>query len=111
MKRKKQKHKIHIKNGDIIKIISGNNKGKIGEVIKVITQKQHVIIKNINLKTKHIRPKKENDSGQIIQIEHPIHSSNVMLYSAKEKIASRYNKIIDKNKVKQRILKKTGEII
>ena len=111
MRKKNNKHKIHIKNGDTVKIISGDHKGKIGEVTKVIYQNKNVIIKNINLKTKHIRPKQENDAGQIIQIECPIHSSNVMLYSMTHKIPSRYSKIKDINKKKQRILKKTGEII
>nr|QCI07451.1 ribosomal protein L24 [Leiomenia cribrosa] len=78
--------KIHIKKGDIVKVIAGNEKGKIGTIIKVIKKKQQVTIKNINLKTKHLRPQQEKETGKIIQIEAPIHSSNVMLYSTNNKV-------------------------
>lgn len=106
-----QKNKIHVKNGDTVKIISGKYKGQIGEITKILRKKNQVIIKNINLKTKHIRPNQKEDSGQIVNIEAPIHSSNVMLYSTEKKICSRYNNIYDENLRKQRQLKKTQEII
>lgn len=100
----KQK-KIHIKKGDTVKIITGDEKGKTGEIIKVISKTQQVIIQNINLKTKHLRPKQENEAGKIIQIEAPIHSSNVMLYNNNSKTASKYEYKIKKNN-KQKVLKK-----
>lgn len=106
-----QKNKIHVKNGDTVKIISGKYKGQIGEITKILRKKNQVIIKNINLKTKHIRPNQKEESGQIVNIEAPIHSSNVMLYSTEKKICSRYNNIYDENLRKYRQLKKTQEII
>lgn len=102
--------KVHVKKGNIVKIIAGKYKGEVGEVIKVIPKTQKVIIKNINLKTKHSRSKQENQAGKIIQIEAPIHSSNVMLYSQKYNIASRYKYIFHNNK-KIKILQKTKENI
>nr|YP_009295937.1 ribosomal protein L24 [Schimmelmannia schousboei]AOM64872.1 ribosomal protein L24 [Schimmelmannia schousboei] len=81
---KKTKNKIHIKQGDIVKIISGKNKGEIGKVTKILRKTQQIIIENINLKIKHIRPKREGEAGQIIKIEGPIHSSNVSLYNKVE---------------------------
>lgn len=102
---------MHIRQKDKVKIISGDYKGTVGIVEKIIRKTSQVVITNVNLKTKHIRPKQENESGQIIKIEAPIHSSNVMLYSEKEKIASRYSKIQNTNNNKQRILKKTNEIV
>nr|QCI07231.1 ribosomal protein L24 [Hypnea pannosa] len=108
---KEKKNKIHVKQGDYVQIISGTHKGKTGKVTKIIYKKQQVIVENINLKTKHIQPKQEKSTGRIIQIEGPIHSSNVMLYSLDKKIASRFKyKKNNKNK-KQRILIKNGEII
>ena len=106
-----QKNKIHVKNGDTVKIISGKYRGQIGEITKILRKKNQVIIKNINLKTKHIRPNQKEESGQIINIEAPIHSSNVMLYSTETKTCSRYNNIYDENLKKYRQLKKTQEII
>ncbi|KAL0734710.1 hypothetical protein Bca4012_010920 [Brassica carinata] len=70
-------HKMHVKFGDTVKVISGRDKGKIGEVTKSISN-------DVNLKTKHMKSREEGEPGQIIKIEAPIHSSNVMLYS-KEK--------------------------
>ena len=106
-----KKNKIHVKVGDTVQIISGNHKGQIGQIIQAIPKKSQVIIKNLNLKIKHIRPSQEEESGKIINFEAPIHSSNVMLYSEKSKIRSRYNITYNNNSQKCRILKKTKEII
>nr|YP_010195996.1 ribosomal protein L24 [Gracilaria bursa-pastoris]UAD83393.1 ribosomal protein L24 [Gracilaria bursa-pastoris] len=81
MKTKKIGRKMHVKRGDTVQIISGREKGKIGKIIKVITKHNKVIIENLNTATKHLKPQKDNNSGQIIQIEKPINSSNVMLYN------------------------------
>ena len=80
---------IHIKKGDTIKVISGKDKGKIGEVTQILRNSHQVIIKDINIKKKHIKPKKEGEVGRISQFEAPIDSSNVMLYNVEKKIASR----------------------
>nr|YP_009396856.1 ribosomal protein L24 [Ophidocladus simpliciusculus]ARW66042.1 ribosomal protein L24 [Ophidocladus simpliciusculus] len=66
-----------IKKGDNIKIISGKDKGKIGIVTKIINKKNQLIIKNINIKTKHVKPQKTEEKGSIKKIEVPIHYSNV----------------------------------
>nr|YP_010985941.1 ribosomal protein L24 [Grateloupia asiatica]WOL36859.1 ribosomal protein L24 [Grateloupia asiatica] len=75
------KYKISIKTGNTVKIISGKNKGKIGEVVKILSKKDKIVVKNINLVTKHVKPKKEEENGQITKIEAPIHISNMMLYN------------------------------
>lgn len=103
--------KMHIKNGDTVQIISGKYKGQVGEIIKTLPKTSQVIIKNLNLKTKHIRPNQKEENGKIINFEAPIHSSNVMLYSLQNKIRSRYSIILDKKSKKYRQLKKTNEII
>lgn len=107
---KKKKRKIHVKNGDIVQVISGKYKNQLGEIIKILTKDSQVIIKNLNIKTKHIRPKRQEESGKIINFEAPIHSSNVMLYSEKKQIRSRYHINISGSK-KYRQLNKTQEII
>ncbi|MGH0883551.1 50S ribosomal protein L24 [Bacillus paranthracis] len=108
---KPNKNKIHVKKGDYVQIITGKYKKQKGKILKVIYKTQQVIIENINIKTKHIKPKQEGSKGEIIQTETPLHSSNVMLYSQKFKTASRYKYRINENKVKQKILIKTGELI
>lgn len=74
-----KKQKIHIKIGDTVKIISGSNKNKIGEVLKVFYPTGKLIVKGINLRFKHCKPNRENEIGEIKQIEVPIHHSNVKL--------------------------------
>ncbi len=107
----KVRHKMHIKKGDTVQIISGSEKGKIGEVVKVYPETSRVIVQGVNVKTKHVKPQQEGESGQIVNIEAPIHSSNVMLYSNKEKVASRICYTVNADGRKVRMLKKTGEIL
>nr|YP_009297887.1 ribosomal protein L24 [Kumanoa americana]AOM67621.1 ribosomal protein L24 [Kumanoa americana] len=100
------KHKIHVKRGDQVKIISGRDKGKIGVIEKVLYNEKKVIIKDINMKTKHNRPKQEGETGKISRLEKPIDSSNVMLYDPDKQIASRYKMTINPEGKKTRILTK-----
>lgn len=73
--------KINIKIGDNVKIISGSEKNKTGEVIKIYPKTGKILVKGVNFKFKHIRPNKENEIGEIKQLESPIHHSNVQLIS------------------------------
>jgi large subunit ribosomal protein L24 len=107
----KVRHRMHVKKGDTVQVIAGNEKGKVGEILRVLPELSKVVVKGVNLKTKHVKPQQEGESGQITTIEAPIHSSNVMLYSTKEKTASRICYTINSEGRKVRMLKKTGEII
>ncbi|HEY9827773.1 MAG TPA: 50S ribosomal protein L24 [Stenomitos sp.] len=102
---------MHVKKGDTVQVISGKDKAKVGEVLRVIPKKSQVVVKGVNLKTKHIKPQQEGESGQIQTQEFPIHSSKVMLYSTKQNVASRICYTLNKDGRKVRMLKKTGEII
>ena len=73
--------KIKLKIGDNVKIISGSDKNKIGEILKIYPRNGKILINGINFKFKHIKPTKENEIGEIKQIEAPIHHSNVQLIS------------------------------
>ncbi|KAK6154388.1 hypothetical protein DH2020_008636 [Rehmannia glutinosa] len=87
-------HKMHVKLGDTVKVISGKDKGKVGEVARIITHNSSIVIKDINLKTKHVKSKEEGEQGQIIKIEAPIHSSNVMLYSKEQDVCRELEKVV-----------------
>lgn len=106
-----KRSKIHVKTGDTVQIISGNEKGKISTISKILSKTSQVIVKDINLKVKHSKSNKEEESGKIITFEAPIHSSNVMLYSQEHKKRSRTHVKYDKNDEKYRALIKTGETI
>jgi len=75
----KKKQKLHVKVGNVVKIISGFHKDETGEIIQVNKKTGKVIVKGINLKFKHIKPNTENEVGEIKQFEAPIHHSNVKL--------------------------------
>ncbi|GBG71487.1 hypothetical protein CBR_g8903 [Chara braunii] len=105
------RQKLHIKVGDSVKVIAGDDKGKVSEVVQIYYHNGKVLLKNVNLQTKHVKGKAEGESGQIIQIEAPIHGSNVMLYSKTNKVASRVGHKILEDGRKVRYLLKTGEIV
>jgi large subunit ribosomal protein L24 len=109
--KKKTTYQMHVKVGDTVQVISGSEKGKVGEIVKSIPKESKVVVKGVNIRTKHVKPRQEGESGQIQTFEAPIHSSNVMLYSAKQKVASRVCYTYDSDGRKVRMLKKTGEII
>jgi large subunit ribosomal protein L24 len=105
------RHAMHVKKGDTVQVITGKDKGTVGEILSVFPKTSKVLVKGVNIKTKHVKPQSEEESGQITSLEFPIHSSNVMLYSTKQKVASRVCYTFDKDGRKVRMLKKTGEII
>lgn len=105
------RHRMHVKKGDTVQIIAGKEKGKIGEILKTYPKLSKVVVQGVNVKTKHVKPQQEGESGRIVTTEAPIHSSNVMLYSTKQKVASRICYTFDDKGRKVRMLKKTGEII
>ncbi|XP_022985267.1 50S ribosomal protein L24, chloroplastic [Cucurbita maxima] len=104
-------HKMHVRVGDTVKVIAGRDKGKIGEITKIFKHNSKVTVKEINLKTKHVKSREEEEKGQIIKVEAPIHSSNVMLYSKEKDVASRVGHKTLENGKRVRYLIKTGEII
>jgi large subunit ribosomal protein L24 len=67
----------HVRKGDTVVITAGSNKGRVGEILRVIPDKDQVIVKGLNLRTKHLKPNRINPQGGIITKEAPIHISNV----------------------------------
>jgi len=80
MKKTKLKRKLHIKIGETVKVISGQEKGKVGLVKKIVRSKNKLIIQGINIRTKHIKSNRPGEDGEIKRIEFPIDSSNVSFY-------------------------------
>ncbi len=69
--------KFKIKKGDTVKIIAGNDKGKEGEVLKVLTKTSQVIVAGCKIAKKAVKPTEENQNGGFMDKEMPIHISNV----------------------------------
>jgi large subunit ribosomal protein L24 len=74
--------KLHVKTGDTVLVIAGDERGKTGTIKSVNRQTQRVIIEGLNLVTKHSKPSAKNPQGGITKIESPIHVSNVKLVSS-----------------------------
>ena len=100
---------MRIKQGDMVKIISGSYNGKEGRVLKVIKSTNRLIVEGINMLKKHMRPDQDNPQGSIVEKEGSIHISNEQLMSNGKNTRVGY-KILDDGK-KIRFSKKTGKNI
>ena len=101
---------MFIKKGDTVKVLSGNDKGKTGEVLEVIPKSQKIIVKGVNVRKKHVKPRKQGEEGGIISLECAIHSSKVNLVCPKCGKTTRIGYVMDKDS-KVRVCKKCGEKI
>ena len=99
---------MKIKKGDTVQIITGNDAGKTGRVIKVFLDKDRVVVEGANMVKKHARPTQDNPQGGIIEKEATIHISNVMLIASGKPTRVGYKILEDGRKVKY--AKTTGEI-
>ncbi len=75
---------MSIRNGDIVKVETGKDRGKEGKVIRVYPEKETALIEGINLVKRHVKPNKRNQKGGIIEKEAPLHLSNVKLIQKAE---------------------------
>ena len=98
---------MKIKKGDNVIVLSGNDKGKTGEVLEVIPKTQKIVVKGVNIRKKHVKPRKAGEEGGIIPSEFPIHSSKVNVVCPKCGKATRVGYKTEKDS-KVRICKKGG---
>lgn len=101
--------KIHVRKEDKVVVISGKDKGKIGEVLRVNPKKGTVVVKDVNVVKKHQKPNRENMQGGIVEMEAAINSAKVMLYCEKCKKATRISHKLLEDGAKVRVCKKCGE--
>lgn len=102
---------MKIKVGDNVRILSGNDKGKEGEVLKVIPKESKVVVKGVNIRKKHKKATRQGEQSGIIEYEFPINVSKVGFIDPKTKETSRIGYKIDKNNKKIRISKKSNQEI
>ena len=99
---------MKIRKGDTVQILSGNDKGKTGEVLETIPKTSRIIVKGINIRKKHIKPKKQGEEGGIVPVECSIHSSKANVVCPKCGKATRIAMKVEDGK-KVRVCKKCGE--
>ncbi|WP_142413441.1 50S ribosomal protein L24 [Hathewaya massiliensis] len=102
-------NKVHVRRKDTVMVISGKDKGKIGEIIAVMPKKGKVLVEGVNVVTKHVKPNRQNMQGGIEKVEAPIYSSKVMLYCKKCSKPTRISHKILEDGTKVRVCKKCGE--
>jgi large subunit ribosomal protein L24 len=100
----------HIKKGDMVEVIAGDNKGSTGRVMKVIPEKKRVVVEGLNLAYKHVRPSQRNPQGGRIRIEQPIHISNVLPVNPKSSRGSRVRFEVAKDGSKKKVAIDGSEI-
>jgi large subunit ribosomal protein L24 len=98
---------MNIKKGDQVLVISGKDRGRKGKVIEALPKQTRVIIENINLRKKHVRPKKSGEKGQIVELPGPLNVSDVKIICPKCNKASRVGHKLE-GKKKYRICGKTS---
>ena len=103
--------KLHIKKGDSVIVLTGEDKGKQGKVLKVLVKEQRAFVEGINLVSKSTKPSAKNPQGGIVKQEAPIHISNLSLIDPKSGKATRVAIKVAEDGKKVRIAKKSGEEI
>ena len=83
---------MHVKKGDTVIVIAGNDKGKTGEITATLPAKGRVLVSGINMRWKHKRPSQQKPKGERVQEECSIHHSNVMLYDSEARKGVRKRK-------------------
>lgn len=71
---------MHVKKGDKVVVISGKDKGKIGEILRVLPKKDKVVVQGVNIIVRHTKPTMQGQKGSLVKKEAPIYSAKVMLY-------------------------------
>jgi len=100
--------KMHIKKGDNVIVLSGDDKGVQGEVIAVSPEEGKVIVKDVNVIHKHVKPRRQGESGGIVDAEGAIYASNVALYCSDCKKGVRVrHEVVDGKKI--RVCAKCGK--
>ncbi len=102
---------MNIRKNDIVSVIAGKDKGKKGKVLRIFPKDERTIVEGINFVKRHIRKRREDEPGGIIQRESPIHISNLMLYCNKCNRPVRTGVKLLKDKSKVRFCKKCKETI
>ena len=103
--------KLHIKQGDTVKVLAGDDKGMQGKVLMVDREKLRAKVEGINMVSKHTKPNSKNPQGGIIKMEAGIHISNLMVVDGKGNATRIGRKLDEKTNKSVRYSKKSGEVI
>lgn len=101
---------MHVKKDDMVQIIAGDSKGATGKVLRVLREENKVVVQGLNLAKKHVKPSQRNPSGGRINIEQPIHISNVLPVNPKTSKGTKVRYELGKDGSKRRVAKDGSKI-
>ena len=99
---------MYIRKGDTVQVVAGDDKGKVGLVLRVLREENKVVVQGINRSLKHIRPNQRNPKGGRLSVEKPINASNVLLFNSELGKGVRVGLKVNQAGEKVRYCKKTG---
>ena len=99
----------HVKQGDLVQVIAGNDRGRTGRVLRILTKQDRVIVEGINVRVKHVRPTQDNPQGGRVDKEMSVHISNVLPVSPSTNRATRVRFDLRSDGSKARVAVKGGD--
>ncbi len=109
--RKAERQAVHVRKGDTVRVMRGDDKGKEGRVMKVFTKTGRVLVEGVNIVKKHRRARRPEEQSGIIEAPAPVAASNVMLLDPKTGAPTRTRRRVDADGTKERVSAKSGEPI
>ena len=103
--------KVHVKTGDTVMVISGDDKGKKGKVMAVSPKEGKVIVEGINMVSKHVKPRRMGEAGGILKAEGAMYASKVQIICPRCKKPTRIGHKLNEDGTKSRTCAKCGEIL
>jgi large subunit ribosomal protein L24 len=108
---KASREAIHVRAGDTVRVVRGDDAGKEGKVLKTYPKTGRVLVAGVNIVKKHRRARRAEEQSQILEVAAPIHASNVMLLDPKTGKPTRTRRRVDADGTKERIAVKSGDAI
>ena len=103
------KRATEIRKGDMVQVLAGDDKGKVGKVIRVFPKRNRVLVEKVNFVKRHTRPRRQGQQGGILEKEASIHLSNVLLFDPKSDRGTRVRIERKKDGRVDRISSRSGE--
>jgi large subunit ribosomal protein L24 len=107
----RQRVKMHVTKGDLVRVVRGDDKGKEGRILRVFPKTGRVTIEGVNIVKRHRRARRAEEQSGIIEMPAPVHASNVMLIDPQSGAPTRVRHRIDEDGTKERISVESGQAI
>jgi large subunit ribosomal protein L24 len=107
----RQRVKMHVTKGDLVRVVRGDDKGKEGRILRVFPKTGRVTVDGVNIVKRHRRARRAEEQSGIIEMPAPVHASNVMLLDPKSGEPTRVRRRIDEDGTKERLSVKSGDAI